>query len=160
VPEVSQHPEKLLRKVLVTVDRICSRREDAKPSLLEPTQKARARRGGGLAGGAPRASQPRSVAGGECAPYSPSPTIPPAHAHTHTHTHTHPTRTPRPQAYASFRDSVVRLEREVLKAFGFITHVHHPHKQMLNYCQVIRADQAHPALMQEAWNVVNDRRVA
>ena len=43
VPEVSQHPEKLVRKVLVTVDRICSRREDAKPSLLEPTQKVGAR---------------------------------------------------------------------------------------------------------------------
>jgi hypothetical protein len=39
VPEVSQHPEKLVRKVLVTVDRICSRREDAKPSLLELSSK-------------------------------------------------------------------------------------------------------------------------
>jgi hypothetical protein len=45
VPEVSQHPEKLVRKVLVTVDRICSRREDPKPSLLEPTQKVRAPQG-------------------------------------------------------------------------------------------------------------------
>jgi hypothetical protein len=45
----------------------------------------------------------------------------------------------------------------MLRAFGFITHVHHPHKQMLNYCQVIRADQAHHALMQEAWSIVNDR---
>lgn len=48
----------------------------------------------------------------------------------------------------------------MLRAFGFITHVHHPHKQMLNYCQVIRADQAHHALMQEAWSIVNDRWAA
>ena len=92
-----------------------------------------------------------------------------ARARTHTHTHTHPhlnsyvlpapfpLQQPLHQAYAAFRDAVVRYEREMLKAFGFITHVHHPHKQTLNYCQVIRADQAHPALMQEAWNIVNDR---
>ena len=41
VPEVSQHPEKLVRKVLITMDRICSRREDPKPSLLEPAHKVR-----------------------------------------------------------------------------------------------------------------------
>jgi hypothetical protein len=72
--------------------------------------------------------------------------------------HSQPVKpSPPPQGYAAFRDALVRYEREMLRAFGFITHVHHPHKQMLNYCQVIRADQAHHDLMQEAWNIVNDR---
>jgi hypothetical protein len=60
----------------------------------------------------------------------------------------------------------------MLKAFGFITHVEHPHKQMLNFCQLLKVDAAElkllasenisppskaPAFMQEVWNVANDR---
>jgi hypothetical protein len=56
---------------------------------------------------------------------------------------------------------------EMLKAFGFITHVEHPHKLLLNYCQVLGLDDAGsqgpdqepncPEFLQEAWNVANDR---
>lgn len=51
----------------------------------------------------------------------------------------------------------------MLKAFGFITHVEHPHKLLLNYCQVLGLDDAGsqdascPEFLQEAWNVANDR---
>jgi hypothetical protein len=55
----------------------------------------------------------------------------------------------------------------MLKAFGFITHVEHPHKLLLNYCQVLGLDDAGsqaqgqepscPQFLQEAWNVANDR---
>lgn len=71
-----------------------------------------------------------------------------------------------------FRRSLIRYELEMLKAFGFITHVEHPHKQMLNFCQLLKVDAAElkllasenisapskaPAFMQEVWNVANDR---
>lgn len=49
----------------------------------------------------------------------------------------------------------------MLKAFGFITHVEHPHKLLLNVCQVLLLDQVQepgaPNFLQEAWNVANDR---
>jgi hypothetical protein len=66
-----------------------------------------------------------------------------------------------------FRRSLIRYEMEMLKAFGFITHVEHPHKLLLNYCQVLGLDDAGshepeqepicPEFLQEAWNVANDR---
>jgi hypothetical protein len=72
-----------------------------------------------------------------------------------------------PQEAEEFRRSLIRYELEMLKAFGFITHVEHPHKLLLNYCQVLGLDDAGsqapgqepscPQFLQEAWNVANDR---
>jgi hypothetical protein len=71
------------------------------------------------------------------------------------------------QEAEEFRRSLIRYELEMLKAFGFITHVEHPHKLLLNYCQVLGLDGAGsqapgqepscPVFLQEAWNVANDR---
>lgn len=99
VPEVSKPNERLLQKVLLTVDRLCARREGAKIAVLDTSS----------------------------------------------------------QTYAQFKEACIRYERELLRSFGFITHVEHPHKLVLNYCQVMKADHAYPGLMQEAWNLINDR---
>jgi len=40
------------------------------------------------------------------------------------------------QDYLLFKEACIRYEREMLRSFGFITHVEHPHKLLLNYCQV------------------------
>jgi hypothetical protein len=31
----------------------------------------------------------------------------------------------------------VRAERHMLRAFGFVLHVEHPHRFVLNYCQIL-----------------------
>lgn len=71
------------------------------------------------------------------------------------------------QEAEEFRRSLIRYELEMLKAFGFITHVEHPHKLLLNYCQILglgqpqvgaeQQDPVCPEFLQEAWNVANDR---
>ncbi|KAF8064553.1 AVT1D [Scenedesmus sp. PABB004] len=68
-----------------------------------------------------------------------------------------------------FRRSLIRYELEMLKAFGFITHVVHPHKMLLNFCQAMGfgiitgapgepgvGEMAVPGFLQEALNVAND----
>ena len=48
----------------------------------------------------------------------------------------------------------------MLRAFGFIVHVEHPHKLVLNHLHLMLRgdDEQHPhPLMQEAWNLTNDR---
>lgn len=60
------------------------------------------------------------------------------------------------QDFQQFKEAVVRYEREMLRMFGFITHVEHPHKLVLNYCQLLRVDTAHPDLVREAWALLND----
>ncbi len=67
---------------------------------------------------------------------------------------------PAPQDYNTFKEACIRYERDMLKSLGFITHVEHPHKLLLNYCQVMKVDKAAPELVQEAWSVANDRCVA
>jgi hypothetical protein len=63
------------------------------------------------------------------------------------------------QEYHSFMEACIKYEREMLKVFGFVTHVEHPHKMMLNYCQILGLDSAteFPGLLQEAWSLLNDR---
>ena len=57
---------------------------------------------------------------------------------------------------------LIRVERMILRAFGFIVHVEHPHKLVLNHLFVMIKDLQsseegpHP-LMQDAWNLCNDR---
>lgn len=77
-------------------------------------------------------------------------------------------RVPSPQKYYAMRDEVVRVERELLVAFGFVMHVEHPHKHVMNYLSVMSRDKegydplkdgdqaALKGLMQTAVNYVND----
>ena len=44
----------------------------------------------------------------------------------------------------------------MLRAFGFVTHVEHPHKFVLSLLQILEVS----SLLQEAWNLTNDRRAA
>eukprot|EP00250_Pteridium_aquilinum_P020944 c24995_g4_i1 orf=32-1396(+) len=48
---------------------------------------------------------------------------------------------------------LIRTERHLLKEMGFICHVEHPHKFIINYLLQLEAP---PELMQEAWNLAND----
>ena len=41
----------------------------------------------------------------------------------------------------------------MLRAFGFVTHVEHPHKFVLSLLQILEVS----SLLQEAWNLTNDR---
>jgi len=54
------------------------------------------------------------------------------------------------------KDSIIRYEREMLRVFGFIVHCDHPHKLLISFVKVLDGDQD---LIQEAWNIVNDRCV-
>jgi hypothetical protein len=64
-----------------------------------------------------------------------------------------------------FRRALIRYESEMLKAFGFIMNVEHPHRLLCNYCQIMftpyisNEDKAPfvQNLIQQAWNVANDR---
>mmetsp|Transcript_22526 Transcript_22526/g.62492 ORF Transcript_22526/g.62492 Transcript_22526/m.62492 type:complete len:516 (-) Transcript_22526:652-2199(-) len=70
--------------------------------------------------------------------------------------------------YYLMRDEVVRTERELLVAFGFVMHVEHPHKHVMNYLTALsrsknaevppteKDEQRVAALMQTAINYVND----
>lgn len=68
------------------------------------------------------------------------------------------------QEAEEFRRSLIRYEMEMLKVFGFITHVEHPHKLLLNYIQILglakgmeHDESEFPGFVQEAWNIANDR---
>lgn len=58
------------------------------------------------------------------------------------------------QEYQKAKDAIIRYERDILRVFGFIVHCDHPHKLLISFVQFLRGDGD---LMQEAWNVVNDR---
>lgn len=51
---------------------------------------------------------------------------------------------------------LIRVERMILREFGFIVHVEHPHKLVLNHLHMMLGT-GHRELMQEAWNLTNDR---
>ena len=64
------------------------------------------------------------------------------------------------QKYEEMKAELIRIERMMLRAFGFIVHVEHPHKLVLNHLHLMLRDDddQHPhPLMQEAWNLTNDR---
>ena len=65
------------------------------------------------------------------------------------------------QKYEEMKAELIRIERMMLRAFGFIVHVEHPHKLVLNHLHLMlldSGDEQHPhPLMQEAWNLTNDR---
>lgn len=59
------------------------------------------------------------------------------------------------QEYATRKQELIDVERHLLRTFGFVLHVDHPHKFVLNYLNIfLKADQN---LKQEAWNLANDR---
>jgi hypothetical protein len=70
--------------------------------------------------------------------------------------------------YYKMRDEVVRVERDLLVAFGYVMHVEHPHKAVVSYLSVMaREREGNPPmtdadrakvkdLMQTAFNYVND----
>ena len=55
--------------------------------------------------------------------------------------------------YDFLKSEVVRTERHMLRAFGFIVHVEHPHRFVLTFGQLLGLDKE---LLQEAWNLAND----
>ncbi|KAI5060608.1 hypothetical protein GOP47_0025028 [Adiantum capillus-veneris] len=55
--------------------------------------------------------------------------------------------------YEELKVDLVRTERHLLKEMGFICHVEHPHKFIINYLLQLESP---PELMQEAWNLAND----
>ena len=59
------------------------------------------------------------------------------------------------------KKSMIDLETIMLREFGFIVHVDHPHKLVLNHLnllhQGVREPQARTRLMQEAFSLTNDR---
>ena len=59
------------------------------------------------------------------------------------------------QRYAAAKKHLVDTERVMLRELGFILHVDHPHKTVLNYLSSAILDAEE--LMQEAWNLTNDR---
>ncbi len=62
------------------------------------------------------------------------------------------------QVFEKWKSDVVTLERIMLRAFGFILHVEHPHKFVLNYLVVLEQhDHPESGLLQRAWNLANDR---
>jgi hypothetical protein len=59
--------------------------------------------------------------------------------------------------YSSFKDRLIKAEREILKELGFILYTEHPHKFILNYVRLLTADEATlKRLAQYAWNFIND----
>ncbi|PSC71895.1 cyclin-L1-1-like [Micractinium conductrix] len=65
---------------------------------------------------------------------------------------------PYSQKYEELKQLTVQAERYMLRAFGFVVHVEHPHRFILNYCQMLMkpSDERQHALQQEAWNMAND----
>lgn len=75
-----------------------------------------------------------------------------AHKNTLSLSHTHTcTRT---QEYLNAKDTIIRYERELLRAFGFIVHAEHPHNFVINYVRLLEGGQEFTQL---AWNILNDR---
>ena len=58
------------------------------------------------------------------------------------------------QRYAALKNDIIEVERYILRELGFILHVEHPHKSVLNYLTVFDGELR---LKQEAWNLTNDR---
>lgn len=175
MPEVSGHPRELLNKVMVAVDRAMQRRDapdGRKLTVLDLHSKV------STLIWALRTLQISSAASlllccpGAAALFAPwlphlSQDVPSIHPFTCELASLHSSFS-RLQEAEEFRRSLIRYELEMLKAFGFVAHVEHPHKLLLNYCQVLGLDApaaslepeqapSCPEFLQEAWNVANDR---
>ena len=60
--------------------------------------------------------------------------------------------------YSSYKDRLIKAEREILKELGFILYTEHPHKFILNYVKLLTGndESALKKLAQYAWNFIND----
>lgn len=68
----------------------------------------------------------------------------------------HAPSSPHPQKYEGLKRDLFRTERIIMKTFGFIVHIDHPHKLVLNYLQLIFRNRAPKALVQQVWGMTND----
>lgn len=57
------------------------------------------------------------------------------------------------QRYDALKTEVVRAERHMLRAFGFVVHVEHPHRFVLTFGQLLGLSKE---VLQEGWNLAND----
>ena len=55
--------------------------------------------------------------------------------------------------YEDIKADLVRVERHMLREFGFCIHAEHPHKFVLNYLRMMGQDSA---MMNAAWKIAND----
>jgi hypothetical protein len=58
------------------------------------------------------------------------------------------------QRFEHLKQDVFRVEKSMLRAFGFVTHVEHPHKFVLSLVSILDMPEL---LQREAWNLTNDR---
>jgi cyclin L len=59
------------------------------------------------------------------------------------------------QSYHEKKIWLTTYERKMLRAFGFIMHVDHPHKFLISLINQVAGQDLD--LIQESWNLVNDR---
>ncbi|VDN06655.1 unnamed protein product [Thelazia callipaeda] len=57
--------------------------------------------------------------------------------------------------YIDLKNQVIKAERKLLNALGFVVHVNHPHKLIYTYLHALGATENHE-LMQKAWSYMND----
>jgi cyclin L len=61
------------------------------------------------------------------------------------------------QRFTTYKERLIRAERELLKELGFVLYTEHPHKFILNYAKLLTLDDAtFKRLAQYAWNFIND----
>ena len=63
---------------------------------------------------------------------------------------------PGSKEYHSAKEVIIRYERELLRAFGFILHSEHPHAFVINYVHMLCEGEAAKALTQRVWSTLND----
>ncbi|VDO66849.1 unnamed protein product [Onchocerca flexuosa] len=59
------------------------------------------------------------------------------------------------RSYVDLKNQVIKAERKLLNALGFVVHVNHPHKLIYAYLHALGATGNHE-LMQKAWSYMND----
>jgi len=141
VPDVSQHPAALVHKVMLVFDRRCARRERA-----ERRRERRREAGAGAAptNGAAADDAADAAAAADDAADGDDPPPPVLERHS--------------REYLALRDSLVRYEREVLRACGYVCAAEPPHKLALGLLRAARLDHGArgAALAAGAWAAAND----
>lgn len=61
---------------------------------------------------------------------------------------------PPAQVYSNAKDALVRLELQLMREFGFVMHVEHPHKFALS--AAMQLFDFKPDVLQQLWNLLND----
>lgn len=63
---------------------------------------------------------------------------------------------PGSKEYHNAKEVIIRYERELLRAFGFILHSEHPHAFVITYSHMLCEGEAAKLLTQQAWSTLND----